>query len=62
MRSLQRVRIREFGGGVVGLNRRRLDYDAFGEALYSIDKRDDVTVTVWQGPYIPFQCLYDGQY
>lgn len=34
------------------VNHRHPDYDAFGEALYSIDKRDDVTVTVWQGPYM----------
>lgn len=26
-----------------------VDYDAFSEALYAIDKRDDVTVTIWQG-------------
>lgn len=25
------------------------DYDAFAEALYELDKREDVVVTVWQG-------------
>lgn len=25
------------------------DYDAFAEALWAIDKREDVVVTIWQG-------------
>ena len=31
----------------------RADYDAFAEALYAIDKRTDVYVTIWQGWFSP---------